>query len=76
MSHNEEPVTEPGMEVAADLLLELAVPFRGLALKTDDRIQFYAELLSGAQPVERIPQEGAIETGVPSPDYELIMWQA
>jgi hypothetical protein len=64
------------MEAAADLLLELAVPFSGLALKTDDRIQFYAELLEGAQPVERIPQEGAIETSVPSPDYELIMWQA
>jgi len=26
--------------------------------------------------VERIPAEGAIETAVPSPDYELIMWQA
>jgi alpha-amylase/alpha-mannosidase (GH57 family) len=74
--YNEKPVAEPGMEAAADMLLELAVPFRGLGLKTDDRIQFYAELLQKGQPVERIPHEGAIETTVPSPDYELIMWQA
>ncbi len=76
MSLNDAPVWRPGLEAAADLLLELAIPFRGLALKTDDRIQFYVELLRDGQPVERIPQEGAIETIVPSPDYELIMWQA
>jgi hypothetical protein len=34
------------------------------------------ELLKDKQPVERVPHEGAIETMVPSPDYELIMWQA
>ncbi len=74
--HNEVPVTEPGIEAAGDLLFELAVPFRGLALATDDRIQFYLELVKAEQAVERIPYEGAIETRVPSPDYELIMWQA
>jgi alpha-amylase/alpha-mannosidase (GH57 family) len=63
-------------EAAADLLLELAVPFRSLALKTDERVHFYIELLKDKQSVERIPHEGAIETFVPSPDYELIMWQA
>ena len=76
LSLNDAPLMAQGLEAAADLLLELAIPFRGLALKTDDRIQFYAELLEGQQVVERIPQEGAIETVVPSPDYELIMWQA
>ena len=34
------------------------------------------ELLKDKQSVERVPHEGAIETFVPSPDYELIMWQA
>ncbi len=76
MSLNDAPLMAQGLEAAADSLLEMAVPFHGLALKTDDRIQFFAELLQGEQPVERIPQEGAIETVVPSPDYELIMWQA
>ena len=26
--------------------------------------------------IERIPREGTIETAVPSPDFELMMWQA
>ncbi len=76
LMQNDAPVVDPGLEAAADLLLELAIPFRSLGLKTDERIQFYVELLSEEQSLERIPHEGAIETAVPSPDYELIMWQA
>jgi len=63
-------------EAAADQLFELAVTFRSLGRKTDEPVHFYVELLKDKQPVERIPHEGAIETVVPSPDYELIMWQA
>jgi len=63
-------------EAAADQILELAVAFRSLGRTTDEPVQFYAELLKGQQSVERIPHEGAIETAVPSPDYELVMWQA
>lgn len=63
-------------DAAADNLFELAVPFRSLTLKTDQPVQFYLELIKDKQPVERVPHEGAIETTVPSPDYELIMWQA
>jgi hypothetical protein len=33
-------------------------------------------LIQAEQAIERAPNEGAIETSVPSPDYELIMWQA
>jgi alpha-amylase/alpha-mannosidase (GH57 family) len=61
---------------AADQLFELAVPFHSLARKTDEPVHFYIELIKDKQSVERIPYEGAIETVVPSPDYELIMWQA
>lgn len=57
-------------------IFELAVPLNCLGLKTDDRILFCVELLHDDQPIERIPNEGAIETTVPSPDYEMIMWQA
>jgi hypothetical protein len=32
--------------------------------------------LRDGQSIERAPPEGAIELTVPSPDYELIMWQA
>jgi hypothetical protein len=74
--HNEIPVAESGVEAAADSIFELALPFRSLAVATDAPIHFCLELLRDSMPVERVPHEGAIETVVPSPDYEMIMWQA
>ncbi len=74
--HHDVRVAEAGIEAAADHILELAVPLRSLALTTNDRLQFYVELLQDGASVERVPAEGAIETTVPSSDYELIMWQA
>jgi hypothetical protein len=74
--HAGVPVAEAGVEAAGDLLFEMGVPFRSLAVTTDDPVHFYVELLRDDQSIERIPHEGAIETTVPSPDYELIMWQA
>ncbi len=76
LSHHGTPVSGARLEAAADLLLELAIPFRGLTLRTDERVQFFLEVIKDQESVERIPHEGAIETSVPSPDYELIMWQA
>jgi hypothetical protein len=69
-------VAAPGVEAAVDQILELTVPFESLAASVDDPIQFYLELVRDKQTIERIPAEGAIETAVPSPDYELMMWQA
>ncbi len=74
--HQEVPVTASGVEAAADLIFECAVPFRSLAVTTGDPVHFCVELVEGETPLERVPHEGAIETSVPSPDYELIMWQA
>jgi len=74
--HHDVPVAESGVEAAADLMLELGVPFRSLAVSTDDPVHFCIQLINEEQQVERVPREGAIETAVPSPDYELIMWQA
>jgi alpha-amylase/alpha-mannosidase (GH57 family) len=74
--HNDVPVSAAGAEAAADNVLEIAVPWRSLATATDALIHFYAELIRNQQPIERVPHEGAIETLVPSPDYELMMWQA
>ncbi len=73
--HNDAVVVKSRVAAAADVLLELSVPFRSLAVTTDEPVHFYVELLQGKQPLERIPHEGVIETTVPSPDYELIMWQ-
>jgi hypothetical protein len=61
---------------AADQIFELAVTFRSLARKIDEPVHFHIELIKDNQTVERVPQESEIETVVPSPDFELIMWQA
>ncbi|NUQ64916.1 MAG: alpha-amylase/alpha-mannosidase [Pirellulales bacterium] len=76
LHHDGVPVAESGVEAAGDLVFELAVPFRSLAVTTDDPIHFCVELVRGSASIQRVPHEGAIETTVPSPDYEMIMWQA
>ncbi len=74
--HEDVAVADSGVKAAADAILELAIPFRSLGTRTDSPIQFHVELLKDEQPIQRIPSQGAIELTVPSPDYELIMWQA
>jgi alpha-amylase/alpha-mannosidase (GH57 family) len=74
--HDGVPVARSRAEAAADLIFECAIPWRALGVSTDAPVQFCVELIQENQPIERVPQEGAIETSVPSPDYELIMWQA
>ena len=49
---------------------------RSLAASVDSPVEFYVELIQNDQPIERAPLAGLIETFVPSPDYELMMWQA
>jgi alpha-amylase/alpha-mannosidase (GH57 family) len=74
--HHDVPVTDSGVLAAADAILEIAIPLASLALETDDAVQFVVEALQKEQAVDRLPTEGAIETTVPSPEFELIMWQA
>ena len=76
LCHDGVPVAESGIEAASDLIFELGIPCRSLAVTTDDPVHFCVELLCDGQSIERVPPEGAIELTVPSPDYELIMWQA
>ncbi|HEX4148620.1 MAG TPA: hypothetical protein VHY20_06520, partial [Pirellulales bacterium] len=74
--HHDVPVTAAGVQAAADAILELAIPLASLAAETDDAIQFVVEALRQDAAVDRLPVEGAIETAVPSPAFELMMWQA
>ncbi|MEN6497882.1 MAG: glycoside hydrolase family 57 protein [Thermoguttaceae bacterium] len=74
--HNGVPVAEAGVEAAGDVVFELAIPFRSLAVSTNAPLAFYLELLKSEQSIERLPTEAAIEMTVPSEDFELIMWQA
>ena len=44
------PVAEAGVEAAADILFELGIPFRSLALSTPtSRVHFFVELLRDEQ---------------------------
>src|SRR5262249_51474752 len=63
------------VEVATGKILELAVPFGRLGLKSSDPIRFYIELQSGETSLDRAPREGIFELTVPTPDFERIMWQ-
>lgn len=74
--HNDVAVSESGVEAAAEITLEVGIPFRSLALSTDDPVQFYVEFLKQDQSLDRVPQEGVIETLIPSPEFENMMWQA
>jgi alpha-amylase/alpha-mannosidase (GH57 family) len=63
------------VDVAADRIFELAVPFGRLGLGAGEPVRFYVELLKGETSLDRAPREGIFELSVPSPDYERIMWQ-
>jgi alpha-amylase/alpha-mannosidase (GH57 family) len=73
---DDKPVLKANVELAIDQILELAVPFEDLGLTPDASVQMYIEAISRKQSVDRAPQEGVLEMTVPSPDFELIMWQA
>ena len=74
--HDDVPVGESHVRAAADAILEIAVPFASLGVKVGDAVHFVIELSQNDQSIERVPTEGAIEAQVPSPDFELMMWQA
>ena len=76
LRHGGVLVAESGIEAASEMIFEMSVPLRSLAAATNDPVQFYVELSQDGRPIERVPAEGAIETAVPSQDYELMMWQA
>ncbi len=74
--HNDVPVSESGVEVAADMIFELSVPWETLAVAVGDRLAFACEFIQGDAVAERVPSEGFVESAVPSADFELLMWQA
>jgi alpha-amylase/alpha-mannosidase (GH57 family) len=74
--HQDVLVSDAGVAAACGEIFELGVPFRSVAAAVDAPIRFHLELIQAEQAIERAPQEGAIETSVPSPDYEQLMWQA
>jgi alpha-amylase/alpha-mannosidase (GH57 family) len=72
---HEEPVPCDSLEVASEMILELSIGLEGLQVAAGEPLSFYVELMQQGKSLERVPQEGAIETIVPAPDYETVMWQ-
>jgi len=49
------------------LAVEASVPFAALAVRVNDPVQFYVELLQGRQSRDRAPREGVIALACPPP---------
>ena len=69
-------VANAELDVAVDQILELSVAFADLKVEPDEPVQMFLEVLSKKQSLDRAPREGALELTVPSPDFEMMMWQA
>ncbi len=66
---------KPNIQAAVADVLEVSVPFKALNRQPEQTVQFFVELFVDGQSVDRAPREGVITLTVPSPDFEMIMWQ-
>ena len=57
------PVSRSGVQAAADTVLEMAIPWRSLAVSQEDQVQLIRGVDRGeSKSIERLPHEGAIDT--------------
>ena len=73
--HNRKLVAGADVQAAAGQIFELTVRFADLGLEPEAPIHLYFEAIADGQSVDRAPREGVLETKVPGPDYEKVMWQ-
>lgn len=71
----QKEVSKANVTAAVDRIFEVGVALEDLKLKEGDRVTFFLDCLSKNRSLDRAPQEGMIELTVPSPDFELFMWQ-
>ncbi len=71
----QKEVNKAKVEAAIDTLVEIGVSRADLNVDVGDRVSFFVDCLSKNRSLDRAPQEGLIELTVPSPDFELFMWQ-
>jgi alpha-amylase/alpha-mannosidase (GH57 family) len=62
------------LNVAAQDVFEIEIPFADINARENDEIDFSLEIMRNSEEVERCPQRGYITLTVPSPHYETIMW--
>jgi alpha-amylase/alpha-mannosidase (GH57 family) len=61
--------------VAANEIIELAVPFDLLGLKPNDEVQIFVTVERSGSEIEKWPYRGYIQFKVPTDDFEAMMWQ-
>jgi alpha-amylase/alpha-mannosidase (GH57 family) len=61
--------------VAANDVIELAVPFDLLGVKPNDEVQIFVTVEHAGSEVEKWPFRGYIQFKVPTEDFEATMWQ-
>ncbi len=69
-------IPDARISYAAEQIVELTVHFADLKVLPNAPLQWYVEVLSDKQSLDRAPREGVMEMTVPSADFERIMWQA
>jgi len=61
--------------VAANDIIELAVPFALIGVKPNDEVQIFVTVERSGSEVEKWPYRGYIQFKVPTDDFEAMMWQ-
>jgi alpha-amylase/alpha-mannosidase (GH57 family) len=61
--------------VAANEIIELAVPFDMLGVQPNDEIHLFVTVEHAGSEVEKWPSRGYIQFRVPTSDFEATMWQ-
>jgi alpha-amylase/alpha-mannosidase (GH57 family) len=61
--------------VAANEIIELAVPFELLGVKPNDEIHCFITVERNHSEIEKWPYRGFIQVKVPTEDFEAMMWQ-
>ncbi len=61
--------------VAANDIIELAIPFEQLGVKENDEVQIFITVERSGSEIEKWPYRGYIQFKVPTDDFEAMMWQ-
>ena len=61
--------------MAANEIIELAVPFELLGVKPNDEMQIFVTVERHGSEIEKWPYRGYIQFKVPTDDFEAMMWQ-
>jgi alpha-amylase/alpha-mannosidase (GH57 family) len=68
--------TLPRGRAAICRVLELAIPFEALGVKSGAPLSLFVELFQQGHSLDRAPGEGSIDFDVPGPEFESLQWQA